>query len=115
MGFPTFSILTFLRIQGASGLKDWTEDSVCTCGWTGLLKAMLVQAKRKEIPDYAKDQNDDNEYKTTVQHSNFLGFRRFFLAVCARDSSLCARVTLGGKNDAKLCLCVLVTPECVRG
>ena len=37
------------------------------------------------------------------------------MAVCARDSSLCARVTLGGKNDAKLCLCVLVTPECVRG
>ena len=37
------------------------------------------------------------------------------MAVCARDSSLCARVTLGRKNDAKLCLCVLVTPECVRG
>ena len=37
------------------------------------------------------------------------------MAVCARDSSLCARVTLGGKNDTKLCLCVLVTPECVRG
>ena len=32
------------------------------------------------------------------------------MAVCARDSSLCARVTLAGKNDAKLCLCVLVTP-----
>ena len=28
---------------------------------------------------------------------------------------MCARVTLGGKNDAKLCLCVLVTPVCVRG
>ena len=32
--------------------------------------------------------------------------------MCARDSSLCARVILGGKNDAKLCLCA---PECVRG
>ena len=28
---------------------------------------------------------------------------------------MCARVTLGGKKDAKLCLCVLVTPVCVRG
>ena len=28
---------------------------------------------------------------------------------------MCARVTLRGKNDAKLCLCVLVTPVCVRG
>ena len=37
------------------------------------------------------------------------------MAVCARDSSLCARVTLGRKNDAKMCLCVLVTPECARG
>ena len=52
--------------------------------------------------------------------------------VCTCDSSLCARVTLengcvrtwlqsvcagdsGWKNDAKLCLCVLVTSECVRG
>ena len=26
-----------------------------------------------------------------------------------------SRVTLGGKNDAKLCLCALVTPVCVRG
>ena len=28
---------------------------------------------------------------------------------------MCAQVTLGGKNDAKMCLCVLVTPVCVRG
>ena len=28
---------------------------------------------------------------------------------------MCARVTLGGKKDARLCLCVLVTPVCVRG
>ena len=28
---------------------------------------------------------------------------------------MCARVTLRGKNDAKLCLCVLVTAVCVRG
>ena len=28
---------------------------------------------------------------------------------------MCERVTLGGKNDAKLCLSVLVTPVCVRG
>ena len=28
---------------------------------------------------------------------------------------MCAWVTLRGKNDAKLCLCALVTPVCVRG
>ena len=27
---------------------------------------------------------------------------------------MCARVTLGGKNDAKLCICVAATPVCVR-
>ena len=35
--------------------------------------------------------------------------------VCACDSSLCARMTLAGKSRSKLCLCVLVTPKCVRG
>ena len=28
---------------------------------------------------------------------------------------MCGRVTLGGKNDVTLCLCVLVIPVCVRG
>ena len=37
------------------------------------------------------------------------------MAVCARDSSLCARVTLGGKNDVKLCLCVLVLQSVCAG
>ena len=35
--------------------------------------------------------------------------------LCAHVTPVCVRVTLGGKNDAKLCLRVLVTPECVRG
>ena len=36
--------------------------------------------------------------------------------LCARVTPvLCARMTLGGKSNEKLLLCVLVTPKCVRG